>query len=441
MPRKRRRKGQRLHLRGERWYADLRDWIDVLDRKTGRHVPLIVVGEKLATKNHDKATEVLTELLKELDARRRAGVRRNGATLGEFAPRYLVLKARDGKSSEGGLEWLERVAIPRMFSHFGTDRPLTSIDVTDVRAWIDVLSQTIGHRKVPLSPQTQRHHLNALSNLFRYAAQEGVVTQGFNPVGRLVRKPRGERKESRWLEVHDAALLIESARVAGEEIYPILATLLLTGGRKREVLGLERTDVSFERRTIRFRPNRWRTLKTRTSDRSVPLWPQLEDILREHLAADGASRLLFPTVDRNGHEAMRGELRKALARVARFGGWEPSELHLHAFRHTYCAARLQTLDNGHPVSPFTVARELGHGGDSMVKAVYAHLGQVRHRSEVVEYRAEQHAAALGERLGRLYQDRPETGLSGLFWGTIGGCIVDEAPNEMARQGLKALTSH
>src|SRR5690348_18433048 len=71
------------------------------------------------------------------------------------------------------------------------------------------------------------------------------------------------------------------------------------------------------------------------------------------------------------------------------------------FRHTYCASRLQTLDQGAPVSIYTVARELGHGGDSMVKRVYGHLGTVRHRAEVVEYRVEQHVNALGERLNQL----------------------------------------
>lgn len=48
-----------------------------------------------------------------------------------------------------------------------------------------------------------------------------------------------------------------------------------------------------------------------------------------------------------------------------------------------------------------MGKELGHGGDSLVKRVYGHLGQVRHRSEVVEYRAEQHRAELEVRLARL----------------------------------------
>ena len=71
-----------------------------------------------------------------------------------------------------------------------------------------------------------------------------------------------------------------------------------------------------------------------------------------------------------------------------------------AFRHTYCAARLQTLDRGAPVSRYTVSRELGHGSEEMVRRVYAHLGDVRHRSDVVEFRVDQHLDRLGDRLQR-----------------------------------------
>jgi len=71
------------------------------------------------------------------------------------------------------------------------------------------------------------------------------------------------------------------------------------------------------------------------------------------------------------------------------------------FRHTYCAARLQTLDQGAPVSLFTVAKELGHGGEAMLRRVYGHLGQVRHRAEEVEYRIEAFEDKLRGRLAAL----------------------------------------
>jgi hypothetical protein len=57
--------------------------------------------------------------------------------------------------------------------------------------------------------------------------------------------------------------------------------------------------------------------------------------------------------------------------------------------------------NRAPVSIYTVSRELGHGSEEMVRRVYAHLGTVRHRSEVVELRVEQHLEALKDRLGNV----------------------------------------
>jgi len=174
---------------------------------------------------------------------------------------------------------------------------------------------------------------------------------------------------------------------------------LLTGGRRAEVLGLEVSDVSFDRKTVTFRPNTWRRLKTASSFRTVPLWPQLEEILRPYVFDRPPSRLLFPSYFA-GHEAMVTDFRKPVDLVAARVGWKPGEITPKQFRHTYAAARLQTLDQGAPVSVYTVAKELGHGGEAMVRRVYGHLGAVRHRSEVVEYRVEQHQA-LAERLAAL----------------------------------------
>ena len=98
---------------------------------------------------------------------------------------------------------------------------------------------------------------------------------------------------------------------------------------------------------------------------------------------------------------MLTDTRKLMDHVAARAGWKSGEIRTKMFRHTYCAARLQTLDGGAPVSPFTVSRELGHTSPAMVQHVYSHLGAVRHRSEVVEYRIEQHRKALGKRIQAL----------------------------------------
>ena len=66
---------------------------------------------------------------------------------------------------------------------------------------------------------------------------------------------------------------------------------------------------------VTFRPNAWRRLKTGRSHRSVPLWPQLREILERYLAARPPGRLLFPSY-RTGEEAMVTDFRKVLDAMA-----------------------------------------------------------------------------------------------------------------------------
>jgi integrase len=86
--------------------------------------------------------------------------------------------------------------------------------------------------------------------------------------------------------------------------------------------------------------------------------------------------------------------RKPLDAIAQRVGWKAGEVRTKAFRHTYCAARLQTLDRGHPVSEFTVSREMGHGCFDLVRGVYGHVVGSPHRSEAVEYRIDQHVVEI-----------------------------------------------
>jgi integrase len=162
-----------------------------------------------------------------------------------------------------------------------------SIRVTDVQAWVTHLSAQPTARGRQPSAGTVRHALNALSNLYRRAQSEGRVPPGFSPVSAMLDKTAGIRREARWLEVPKAALLLESARtlpplktqrdaLPADFAHALLATFLLTGARSSEVFGLEVSDVSFDRRTVTIRPNRWRRLKTLPSARVVPLWRQLE---------------------------------------------------------------------------------------------------------------------------------------------------------------------
>jgi len=394
-----------------RAYGDFRDYADV----GGKREALLVPRDRLATSDANLAEVLAAKRLAELNrlrAQRQAGAVHDlpkRTTLPAFAREHLIAKAKAGKTTEDWVAETEH-CLARAIEHFGSERDLSTITAADVRRWTELLQSVPNGRGATLSGGTVRHHLNALSNLYRRAQAEGFVTPGYNPVAALLEKPSAQHHEARWLEVHEAALLLEAAKSyrakRGDLAVPysraLLATFLLTGGRQKEVLGLEVEDVSFDRKTITFRPNEWRRLKTPTSHRSVPLWPQLEESLREYVfgAAAPPGRLLFPSF-RTGQEAMLTDFRKLLDAMAERAGWRRGEIRSKMFRHTYCAARLQTLDRGAPVSEFTVARELGHGGEAMVRRVYGHLGQVRHRAEQVEYRIEAFRDKLKGRLAAL----------------------------------------
>lgn len=411
----------------KRAYADFRDYADV----GGRQEALIPPGERRATSDPDIAAVLVVARLEELQERRKNKVLlglEHETDLGSYVVHHLIEKKKARRVTTAWVADLEQ-RLKRAITFFegggqrefcrergirfereNGPRELASIKVRDVQQWTAALSETRSGKKgedgkdLLFSPGTVRHYLNALSNLYVRAQSEGCVPPGYNPVQAMMDKPTGEPDEADWLEVDEAALLIESARThdtmiggAVRCIYPLLATFLLTGGRKSEVLGLEVADVSFDRRTIRFRNQQrrrggsGRRLKTNTSSRTVPLWPQLEELLRPYVFDREAplGRLLFPASRLGGDQPIT-DFRKALDAIAVRAGWRKGEIRSKAFRHTYCAARLQTLDGGAPVSLYTVAREMGHGGDALVKRIYGHLGHVRHRASAVEYRIQQH---------------------------------------------------
>ncbi len=413
------RKRSRIYTRGDRYWGDFR-------ALGGRREPLVPPGERVATTDRDLAEVLAAERIKQLAQASRNRVLLGieaPAHLGEYASHHLVLKAQSGKVTRSHVGELE-TRLQRAVEFFGADRDLESIRVADLGRYVEWLKRRPNRRGGTLGPGTVRHYLNALSNLYKRAASEGRVPPRHNPVRDMMDKPTPDNEEAAFLEVHEAALLLEAARRYRPRkehrdplpfMYPLIATYLLTGGRRREVLGLEVGDISFDRKRVTFRVNRHRRLKTKHAARRLPLWPQLAEILQEYTFGGDAplgEGLLFPS-PRTGR--MLVDFSHPLAAIAERGGWKADEIRSKMFRHTYCSARLQTAkkmrvgtdDDGRelyewvPISPFTVGKELGHSGTALVERVYGHLGDIRHRSEVVEYRIENHEDLIGDRLRAL----------------------------------------
>lgn len=376
----------------------------------GKREPLCPPGESFATTSEVDAARLYAVRLADLsEGTGRASpvtVKRHG-TMARAVTQYVEHRRAGSKATPN---WLNQTAnfLGRAVAFFGADRQLRTIAAGDVAAWVVHLRSQESGRGGTFGEESIRKHLAALFGLFRRASREGWAPKGYNPVSELEKDERPGRDPSPdvWLEVHDAARLLEAARTyrPGKKdprmqlVYPLLAAWLLTGGRCAEVTGLDLKDLDFDRKIVHFRPNDWRRLKNAGSERVVPMWPQLEAALRGYLEGVHLdlrlrfdTTLLFPS-PRNGQMIL--DVRKLIDGAAGRAGLREGLYRVTAFRKTYASARLQTLDSGAPVAMWTVARELGHKSLDMISTVYGRLGTVRHRSEVVEYRVEAVAPAL-----------------------------------------------
>jgi len=181
------------------------------------------------------------------------------------------------------------------------------------------------------SEQSVRHHLYALSALYRKAQRKNWVARGVNPVSLLERheRPKIGRSQTDFLEVPEAARLLWAAATYPAKpqepemrlAYPLIGTFLVTGGRQKEVAGLAVTDIRFDAETVTFRPHSWHKggrLKTEGAERTIQLWPQLYEILAAYLESYRCrlpGDVLFPSPHVKGDRPLTN-LRDLLDRVA-----------------------------------------------------------------------------------------------------------------------------
>jgi integrase len=324
--------------------------------------------------------------------------RADGAVgLGPYVQDHL---ARKRASRTCSVRWLQCVEghLAAAVAVLGTDTPVAAVEARCIEQVVADLLERPNGRGGTLSPSTVAHHLNSLSHLFRRAERDGLVE--CNPVARLLDRPRPQATPTPWLEVPEVTDILRAARdraprrqdLAIPFLFELVAVFAYTGIRKSEGLGVTVEDLCLERGVLIIRPNRWRDLKTGESDRVVPLFSELRAILDTYLTGPRAPTgdLLFPSPF-GATERPLTNLRRSFGplpmpvRLAEVAGGTPPNLGTRILRHSYCAARLQTLDCGSPISPYTVARELGHRDLSMVLRIYGHLGKIRCRHDEVRF--------------------------------------------------------
>ena len=240
-----------------------------------------------------------------------------------------------------------------------------------------------------VSARTVRYTHAVLSSSLKQAVKWRMMPD--NPA-LFVDLPKQQRNEMRAISGSQVKQFLEAA--AESKHFTLFATLLETGLRPSECLGLKRSDVDLHRgiltvqRTLIWKRNGseyyFGEPKTKRSRRSIPLSSQLTKLLKSHLAKQGAARLQAGAAytdlslvfaNESGqplreHNLIVRHFKPVLDRAKL-----PKEIRLYDLRHS-CATIL--LEQGE--HPKVVAERLGHSGTAITLDTYSHVAATMQES-------------------------------------------------------------
>jgi integrase len=340
----------------------------------------------------------LSEARKELRRLIRSGdvgehIAPDKVTLGAWIDRWFILLNRqqiEGESRRRGLvsnrtiERYEQLLHGHVVPALGA-RPLQSIQASE----IDDLYVALEKK---LAPRTVAHLHSILGACFKAAVRKGLVAT--SPAAKAETPQPGESDHGMVLDEDQLRALIGGFR--GSPLFPIVATLALTGARRSEVLALQWKDLDVANKTLRIERAIEQTTKydlaikepkTKRGKRTIAIDDDLisllcserEKLLRIHAGVpDGApvdlslmklpdGALMFPTPPAAGENFSFTALRtpttvtKAFLRKVKALGFPG--LRLHDLRGSH-----ETLlhDNGTPVH--VVAERCGHDPAVMLRS-------------------------------------------------------------------------
>lgn len=230
------------------------------------------------------------------------------------------------------------------------------------------------HAEMTITKHSQRKYYCLLSVILQDAVYSGFIVN--NPV-RQVRAPKIETHRARFYEPQDVERLWGALQTEPLMWRVIIATGLLLGIRRGELMGLRWGDINWERNTITIARAAFRIKgydqqvkapKTATSYRCIPMPDPLVAILKAWQTEQGGGQGDYLCADMKKKwlhiDAPTTWFAKFIARH------QLPPLNLHGLRHT--AATIM-LEAGIPIR--TVSEHLGHGQTSTTTNIYAHTTQ------------------------------------------------------------------
>ena len=235
--------------------------------------------------------------------------------LSEMAEEYLAMREIDQVPPRSALS---------TFISLAGDRDVGTYTREDAKLFVHHL-QLKGNKTA-----TIRRRINSLSVILNYAYAELDLDKR-NPFIRLIIRNEGHDASKRVTFTNKQLKQgYEKAIASGSQIKLLMPLLGETGCRLAEIVGLRLDDIDLENNLIHIRPNSARRLKTRNSQRTLPLVGYAKLAIEEALKHSDDQHL-FPRYIKNG-------VCKADHASAALGKWLKKDfdgLTAHCLRHTF----------------------------------------------------------------------------------------------------------
>lgn len=235
-------------------------------------------------------------------------------------------------------------------------------------------------REHTLSPKTIQNYHRLISSILSTAVDWQVIP--YNPADR-VSVPKAPRKEAAYLEEEDVVRLLDELQKEDVQFRAAITTLLFTGMRRGELLGLQWKDIDFSHKLISiersalYEPGKGiyiDTPKTQGSIRTIRIpeavltvlgeWKEEQRLIREYDPENWVDNdWVFTRVD--GQLLYPDYLSERFRKFVVKAGLPP--VHLHSLRHTNASL---LIANGTNIQ--TVASRLGHASTNVTGQIYSH---------------------------------------------------------------------
>ena len=204
--------------------------------------------------------------------------------LSEMAEEYLSLRQID--------QTPPRVAL-NIFVSLAGDRDVGEYSREDAKLFVRHLTLR-GNKTATIC-----RRINSLSAILNYAYAELDLDKR-NPFTRLILRNEGDDVSKRGTLTNEQRKRgYDKAINSGSQIRLLMPLLGKTGCRLAEIVGLELNDIDMEQELIQIRPNSIRRLKTRNSERTLPLVGYAK-IAIELALAESDGKYLFSRYVRGG---------------------------------------------------------------------------------------------------------------------------------------------